>query len=148
MIGGDVEAAAEELIPCIAEGKLVIKWLGCQRKDSRGTDKTRANLEESGMNCRLVFLLGAVVVAQTAVAADADNGKRVAQVRCGPCHIVEPTQRREVANSPPFESIARKFGSNPELLAFAILDPHPRMNLTFTRREVDDIAAYMSTLAK
>jgi hypothetical protein len=111
------------------------------------TDKTGANLEESGMNCRLA-LLGAVFVAQTAVAADADNGKRVALLRCGPCHIVEPNQSREVADSPPFESIARKFGSNPELLAFAILDPHPRMNLAFTRREVDDIAAYISTLAK
>ena len=99
------------------------------------------------MNCRFVAL-GAIVFAQTAFAADADNGKRVALVRCAPCHIVEPNQSREVADSPPFESIARKFGSNPESLAFAILDPHPRMNLTFTRREVEDIAAYISTLAK
>jgi hypothetical protein len=99
------------------------------------------------MNCRLV-VLGAIAVAQTAFAADADNGKRVALLRCTPCHIVEPNQRREVAESPPFETIARKFGSNPELLAFAILDPHPRMNLTFTRREAEDITAYISTLAK
>jgi mono/diheme cytochrome c family protein len=99
------------------------------------------------MNCRWIAL-GAIVAAQTAFAADADNGRRVAQIRCAPCHIVEPNQRREVADSPPFETIARKFGSNPELLAFAILDPHPRMNLTFTRREVEDIAAYISTLAK
>jgi mono/diheme cytochrome c family protein len=99
------------------------------------------------MNRRFIAL-GAIVAAQTALAADADNGRRVAQIRCAPCHIVEPNQRGEVADSPPFETIARKFGSNPELLAFAILDPHPRMNLTFTRREAEDIAAYISTLAK
>ena len=41
-----------------------------------------------------------------------------------------------------------KFGLNPEMLAFSLLDPHPRMNLTLTRREAQDIAAYISTLAK
>jgi mono/diheme cytochrome c family protein len=95
----------------------------------------------------LVTLLSAITVAQTAVAADVDNGKRVALLRCAPCHIVGPNQGREVMDSPPFESIARKFGSNPEAVAFAILDPHPKMNLTFTRREVEDLAAYISTLA-
>jgi hypothetical protein len=34
------------------------------------------------------------------------------------------------------------------MLAFSLLDPHPRMNLTLTRREAQDIAAYISTLAK
>jgi mono/diheme cytochrome c family protein len=97
--------------------------------------------------CRYLAL-GAILVAQNAAAADADNGKRLAQQRCAPCHIVEPNQRQEVADSPPFETIARKFGNNPELIAFAILEPHPRMNLTVTRREAQDIAAYISTLAK
>lgn len=92
--------------------------------------------------------LVATLVTQTALAADADNGKRLAQLRCAPCHIVVPHQREEVADSPPFETIARKFGSNPELLAFSMLDPHPRMNMTLTRREVEDIAAYVSTLGK
>jgi len=44
--------------------------------------------------------------------------------------------------------IARKFGSAPELIAFAILSPHPRMNLTPSRRDAQDIAAYIATLAK
>jgi mono/diheme cytochrome c family protein len=86
--------------------------------------------------------------AQSALAADADNGKRLAQQHCSPCHIVEPGSRRELANSPPFETIAQKFGNAPESIAFAILSPHPRMNLTPSRRDAQDIAAYIATLAK
>ena len=86
--------------------------------------------------------------AQTATAADADAGKRFAQQHCSPCHRVEPNQRQELANSPPFETIARKYGNAPELIAFAILAPHPRMNVTLSRREAEDLAAYIATLAK
>ena len=90
----------------------------------------------------------AVFVAQSAVAADAANGKRLAQQRCGACHIVTPNQRLEVADAPPFETVARKHGLDALSIAAAILDPHPRMNLTLTRREADDLAAYAITLAQ
>jgi mono/diheme cytochrome c family protein len=93
-------------------------------------------------------LLAVILVASSALAADAENGKRVAQMRCIGCHIVAPTQRRDVTNAPPFELIARKFASNPEALAFYMLDPHPRMNVPLTRREAQDVAAYINTLAK
>jgi mono/diheme cytochrome c family protein len=93
-------------------------------------------------------LFAGALVAQSAAAADADSGKRLAQQHCSPCHIVEPGSRRELANSPPFDSIAQKFGNAPELIAFAILSPHPRMNLTPSRRDAQDIAAYIATLAK
>jgi mono/diheme cytochrome c family protein len=97
---------------------------------------------------RFWLLLPAILLAPAALAADVDNGKRLAQARCVPCHAIEPDQLRQVADAPPFEVIARKFGLNPEMLAFSLLDPHPRMNLTLTRREAQDIAAYISTLAK
>ena len=89
----------------------------------------------------------AIGLASAALAADADNGKRLAEMRCVTCHIVGQVQRREVADAPPFEAIARKFAFSPELLAFSILEPHPRMNVTLTRREAQDIAAYINTLA-
>src|SRR5262247_3446084 len=95
-----------------------------------------------------VMLLAAALAAQSAIAADADNGKRLAQQHCSPCHVVEPGSRRELANSPPFETIAQKFGGAPESIAFAILSPHPRMNLTPSRRDAQDIAAYIATLAR
>jgi mono/diheme cytochrome c family protein len=83
-----------------------------------------------------------------ALAADADNGKRLAESRCVTCHMVAPSPRREVADAPPFDVIARKFEVQPQALAFAILDPHPRMNVALTRREAEDIAAYINTLAR
>jgi hypothetical protein len=90
--------------------------------------------------------LAAACVAHTARAADADNGKRLAQLRCGPCHIVVPGQRREVADSPPLEVIGRKLDFDVGMLAASIRDVHPRMNLMLTRREAEDIAAYVATL--
>ncbi|MGB7771921.1 MAG: hypothetical protein WBL43_08760 [Pseudolabrys sp.] len=62
--------------------------------------------------------------------------------------MVAPTSRRDVADAPLFDVIARKFQVEPRVLAFAILDPHPRMNVALTRREADDIAAYINTLAR
>ena len=95
-----------------------------------------------------VLLYAVVFAGQNALAADADSGKRLAQQHCSPCHIVEPNQRQELADSPPFETIAQKYGNAPELIALAILAPHPRMNVTLSRREAQDIAAYIATLAK
>jgi hypothetical protein len=45
----------------------------------------------------------------------------------------------------PFGVIARKNEFNAENLAFSILDPHPRMNVTLTREDAEDIAAYIVT---
>jgi mono/diheme cytochrome c family protein len=94
----------------------------------------------------LSLALAAASVVQSARAADADNGKGLAQLRCAPCHIVVPGQRREVADSPPLEVIGRKFDFNVGMLAASIRDVHPRMNLMLTRREAEDIAAYIGTL--
>jgi cytochrome c len=97
---------------------------------------------------RFCLLLPAILLAPASFAADADNGKRLAQARCVPCHTVILDQGREVSDAPPFETIARKFALNPEMLAFSLLDPHPKMNLLLTRREAQDIAAYINLLAK
>ena len=94
------------------------------------------------------LLLASKFGASGAAAADANNGKRIAQARCSPCHIVVPNQRQELAKSPPFEDIARQNGFNAEMLAYLILAPHPRMNLTFTREEAEDLAAYIASLRK
>ncbi len=95
---------------------------------------------------RLCLLFPTLVA--PALAADADNGKRLAEAHCVTCHMVAPSPRREVADAPPFDVIARKFEVQPQTLAFAILDPHPRMNVALTRREAEDIAAYINTLAR
>jgi len=101
------------------------------------------------MNRVPVLVSAALVVNLTmaqALAADADNGRRLAQQRCAGCHIVAPNQRNEVADAPPFDVIARKLGGG--ALSFSLLGPHRKMNFSPTRREADDIAAYMRTLAR
>jgi len=84
-----------------------------------------------------------------AKAADAENGERIARSTCAACHVIEvPMTRREVADAPPFTAIARKFDFDPDMLAFHLLEPHPKMNFALTRRQADDVAAYMSTLRR
>ena len=84
-----------------------------------------------------------------AKAADASNGERIAKTSCAACHIVEAsTIRREVADAPPFTVIARKFNFSPDLLVLELLEMHPKMNFALTRREANDVAAYISTLGQ
>jgi mono/diheme cytochrome c family protein len=100
---------------------------------------------------RLVTLLCLTIpitLAATAHAADVDNGRRLVEARCVSCHAIGVRERRQLSEAPPFPSIASKFASNSELLAYALLDPHPRMNEALTRREAQDIAAYIATLAR
>ena len=96
----------------------------------------------------LCFTILTLLAGSIALAADADDGKRLAEMRCVPCHAVVPGQRREVSDAPPFDVIAAKFRVAPDILAFLLLHPHPRMNEPLTRREAADIAAYISTLAR
>ena len=83
-----------------------------------------------------------------AFAGDADAGKRLAQVRCAPCHIVAPNQRNEVADAPPFEVIARKFAGNAHLLVANLTGPHARMNFGLPRSEALNVAEYIRSLGR
>lgn len=96
---------------------------------------------------RLCTFLLACLAATPALSADANNGKQLAAMRCMPCHGI-PGQFTDVARATPFDVIAQKFAPTPEALAFRILDPHPRMNLAISRREAEDIAAYINGLAR
>jgi mono/diheme cytochrome c family protein len=90
----------------------------------------------------------AVSLSSAALAADPDKGKDIAQTQCAACHVIAPFRRNEVADAPPFDVIGRKNGFDADTLAFSMLEPHPKMNFTLTRREAADVAAYISTLAK
>jgi mono/diheme cytochrome c family protein len=99
--------------------------------------------------CHRIALVAAVVAlaGAAAMAADAENGRRVAESRCVACHIVTTGGTLDlVADAPPFEAIARKFNFDPDMLAFHLREPHPKMNFALTQREANDVAAYMSTL--
>jgi hypothetical protein len=64
------------------------------------------------------------------------------------CPVTRSCRRREVADAPPFDVIANKLKLEPDVLAFHLLHPHPRMNVPLTQREAEDIAAYIGTLAR
>jgi len=91
--------------------------------------------------CALVAL---VALASGAVAADADNGERLAKRWCASCHIVASDQRQGNTDAPPFASIAKKSNITAARLAFFLLDPHPKMpDMSLTRSEAADLAAYV-----
>jgi len=97
---------------------------------------------------RLICCLGLPLVSVSAFGADTEAGRRLAQLRCSPCHIVAPHQRQEIADAPPFEVIGRKFGSNSDLLVFNLMGPHAKMNFSLRRSDAEDIAAYIDTLTR
>jgi mono/diheme cytochrome c family protein len=83
-----------------------------------------------------------------ALGADADAGRRLAQLRCAACHIVDQRPRNEIADAPPFTVIGRKFDFNADSLIVALRGPHAKMNFSLSGRDADDIAAYIVTLAR
>jgi mono/diheme cytochrome c family protein len=87
------------------------------------------------------------LISSMAYGSDAEKGKRLAQIRCAVCHIVEPNQRQEIADAPPFMVIGSKFGFDPDALVYALVGPHAKMNFSLRRPEADDVAAYIATLA-
>ena len=96
--------------------------------------------------CLVAIMLTSLSIAT--LAADIGNGRDIALRQCAACHSVTRPPSREVADAPPFEVIGRKNGFDPGSLAFALLDPHPKMNFALTQREAEDVAAYISSLAK
>ncbi|HZD91017.1 MAG TPA: c-type cytochrome [Pseudolabrys sp.] len=93
-----------------------------------------------------IALTGAAMVATHATAADARRGERLAQDKCAACHSVAPHAREEVAEAPPFETIARQYGFDADAIRVAITGPRRKMNFMPDPGEAADIAAYMASL--
>ena len=85
----------------------------------------------------------------TVSAADVEHGEQLARRWCAACHVVASDQQGVTGEAPPFATIARKPDFNAERLSFFLLDPHPKMpNMSLTRTEAADLAAYIGSLAK
>jgi mono/diheme cytochrome c family protein len=92
-------------------------------------------------------LLAAATAAAPARAADPYHGEQLARRWCTSCHVVASDQRGVTGEAPPFATIARQPNFDKERLAFFLLDPHPKMpDMSLTRFEAGDIAAYIATL--
>ena len=92
-----------------------------------------------------IFLVAAAAFAgPAALAADADNGERLARRWCAACHVVATDQRQGSTQAPTFSTIARKTGFNAGELALFLLVPHPKMpDMALSRAEASDLAAYI-----
>ncbi len=94
----------------------------------------------------LSVLIATSVLAEGALAADANKGETLAKRWCATCHIVASNQQRGTTQSPPFSAIAGKPGFNETALAYFLLTPHPRMpDMNLSRSEAADIVAYIKT---
>jgi mono/diheme cytochrome c family protein len=97
------------------------------------------------------WLFASILVAalgpSLAAAADVQHGKALAQRWCAECHVVASDQARANADVATFASVARRQDFSAAQLALFLLDPHPKMpNLSLTRVEANDLAAYIATL--
>jgi mono/diheme cytochrome c family protein len=99
----------------------------------------------------MLTLLMAVAVVDSApsIAADVNHGREVAQRWCVSCHLVDASQRQTTTAAPPFATIAGKSDFDVDRLSSFLLEPYPRMpNMSLTRAEAADIAAYIGSLRK
>jgi len=89
--------------------------------------------------------IGMMLFMQSAAAADAANGGRLAERWCAACHVVTTAQREAYSDAPPFEEIAKRPGFTESGITTFLLDPHGKMpNMDLSRTEAADIAAYIS----
>lgn len=95
------------------------------------------------------FLLVAVcALPAEALAADAAQGKTIAERWCSSCHLVARAQKNAPTDqAPPFASLAGRPDFNAAKLALLLLAPHPNMpKLALSRSQVTDLAEYIQTL--
>jgi hypothetical protein len=101
------------------------------------------------MSCTLLVGCCAfsVVLGSSALAAEADNGKTLANRWLFKLPCRGPRAEMATDRAPPFASLARMPAFNANKLAFLLLKPHPNMpTLSLSRAEIADIAEYIATL--
>lgn len=82
-------------------------------------------------------------------AADARSGKQLAFKVCAICHVVAEGQSPGDPSAPSFQSIAMSQQFREKGLMALLAERHQRMpNLALTQEQVNDIEAYIESLAK
>jgi mono/diheme cytochrome c family protein len=93
----------------------------------------------------LLSLTGLFLTAP-ASAADIQHGATIAKRWCAACHVVTSDQKSANADAPSFADVAQRRKDRKALANF-LTDPHPKMpDMQLTRREIDDIVAYIRSL--
>lgn len=116
-------------------------------EDLRGS---RCRRGRSRVRQALAVLLLSGVFAGTgeAVAGDAANGAAIAKRWCAHCHVTGNDAAAADA-APPFPAMAADPAYTDRRLQTWLADPHPPMpDFQLSRRNIDDIVAYIRSLAK
>ena len=100
-----------------------------------------------GFAALALILSACVAAASPSAAADVATGARLAGQWCANCHVIGGTPAGTVQQGPPsFRAVAQGGLSADQLRAF-LSHPHgPMPDLSLTRREIDDLIAYIDTL--
>jgi len=99
-----------------------------------------------------VFGLATMLLAFAAApswAAEPESGHVIARRWCANCHLVD-TQMQSAARdtAPSFPDIARRLGRDPQKLRGWLNSSHPSMpDMQLSREEIDDVVAYLQSLA-
>ncbi|EFO32706.1 cytochrome C [Roseibium sp. TrichSKD4] len=96
----------------------------------------------------LTLLAGSLFQPHTALAADSNNGKKLALQWCAECHLIAEDQAVvSGASLPSFYDLAKDGSWSEDKLKTFLMDPHPKMpNLNLTTFETGDLARYISSL--
>jgi mono/diheme cytochrome c family protein len=82
-------------------------------------------------------------------AADVEKGGAIAARWCAQCHAATPDQRRSDADPPTFAQIGRMPTMDAAALAAFLMTPHRRMpDMSLTRREIEDLVAFIKSQAR
>ena len=99
----------------------------------------------AGLVCMSLF----AVFAGSATAADAGKGEVMAKRWCASCHVVSVDQQHGSTSAAPFSEMAKQPGFDAAKLALFLLAPHPPMpDMSLSRAEAADLAAYIKTQGK
>ena len=109
----------------------------------------RSIIDEVG-TMRLIQTSVAIAVtalSTASMAADMERGETLAREWCSSCHLTSPDQASAGDAAPTFEAIAETAETRSSDLRAWLADPHPPMpNFDLTRREIDDLLAYIESL--
>lgn len=86
-------------------------------------------------------------LAQESAQDSAARGAAIAERWCATCHLVGPDQQQASAAAPSFASIARRSTKRFDWLMAFLAEPHPTMpEMSLSRRQIQDLGAYLETL--
>jgi mono/diheme cytochrome c family protein len=97
-----------------------------------------------------LMLAGLPCLLKAEEVGDRTRGLEYARKNCASCHSVSPHEGQSiVSDAPDFVSVANTPGMTPTAIAVWLQTPHPNMpNFIIPERDIDDLAAYITSLKK